>query len=117
MNDKQIHERAIHKAESQISFIKLEMRALETETPYMSYTAEMIEGQQAFKCKEIDTWRYMLDCVKIVEIQRMIEKEQYDKGRLVTNVGLLQSLADINADDHTSLPNFETKFGKTTKYK
>ena len=73
----------------------------------------MIEGQQAFKCKEIDTWRYMLDCVKIVETQRMIEKEQYDKGRLVTNVGLLQSLADINADT----PNFETKFGKTTKYK
>jgi len=94
MNDKQIHERAIHKAESQISFIKLEMSALEQETPYMSYTTEMIEGQQAFKVKEIDTWRYMLDCVKIVETQRMIEKEK-----------------------HTGMPNFETKFGKTTKYK
>tara|TARA_R110000796_G_C14190769_1_gene390464 strand:- start:86 stop:427 length:342 start_codon:yes stop_codon:yes gene_type:complete len=113
MNDNQIHERAIHKAESQISFIKLEMNALEQETPYMSYTTEMIEAQQAFKVKEIDTWRYMLDCVKIVETQRMIEKEQYDKGRLVTNVELLQSLADINA----GTPNFETKFGKTTKYK
>ena len=113
MNDKQIHERAIHKAESKITFIEIEMSALEKETPYMSFTQEMIEGQQAFKCKEIDTWRYILDCVKIVETQRMIEKEQYDKGRLVTNVGLLQSLADINADT----PNFETKFGKTTKYK
>ena len=113
MNDDQIHERAIHKAESQISFLKIEMSALEQETPYMSFTQEMIEGQQAWKCKEIDTWRYILDCVKIVETQRMIEKEQYDKGRLVTNVELLQSLADINADT----PNFETKFGKTTKYK
>ena len=60
MNDKQIHERAIHKAESQISFIELEMSTLETERPYMSYTQEMIEGQQAFKCKEIDTWRYII---------------------------------------------------------
>ena len=66
---KQIHERAIHKAESQISFIKLEMTTLENEVPYMSYTTEMIEGQQAFKCKEIDTWRYILDCIKIVETQ------------------------------------------------
>ena len=93
MNDKQIHERAIHKAESQISFIQIEMSALEQETPYMSYTTEMIEAQQAFKVKEIDTWRYMLDCVKIVETQRMIEKEKHIR------------------------PNFETKFGKTTKYK
>lgn len=80
MNDKQIHERAIHKAESQISFIELEMSTLETERPYMSYTQEMIEGQQAFKCKEIDTWRYILDCVKIVETQRMIEKEKHIRG-------------------------------------
>ena len=112
MNDKQIHERAIHKAESQISFIKLEMSALEQETPYMSYTTEMIEAQQAFKVKEIDTWRYMLDCVKIVETQRMIEEEKYIKSR-TTGVELLQSLADLNAET----PNFETKFGKTTKYK
>ena len=90
MNDKQIHERAIHKAESQISFLKIEMSALEQETPYMSYTTEMIEAQQAFKCKEIDTWRYMLDCVKIVETQRMIQKEKH---------------------------NFEIQFGETTKYK
>jgi hypothetical protein len=89
MNDKQIHERAIHKAESQISFIQLEMDSLEQETPYMSYTIEMIEAQQAFKCKEIDTWRYMLDCVKIVETQRMIREEK---------------------------PNFEIQFGETTKY-
>jgi hypothetical protein len=79
MNDKQIHERAIHKAESQISFIQLEMNSLEQETPYMSYTIEMIEAQQAFKCKEIDTWRYMLDCVKIVETQRMIQEEIHKK--------------------------------------
>jgi len=71
MNDKQIHERAIHKAESKISFIKLEMTALENEVPYMSYTTEMIEAQQAFKCKEIDTWRYILDCIKIVETQTL----------------------------------------------
>lgn len=64
INDRQIQERAIRKAESQISFIELEMSALEEETPYMSYTTEMIESQQAFKCKEIDTWRYILDCVK-----------------------------------------------------
>ena len=102
MNDKQIHERAIHKAESQISFIKLEMSALEQETPYMSYTTEMIEGQQAFKVKEIDTWRYMLDCVKIVETQRMIEKEKHIRGVKEVRSGM---------------PNFETKFGKTTKYK
>ena len=112
MNDKQIHERAIHKAEAQISFIELEMSALEKETPYMSYTTEMIEGQQAFKCKEIDTWRYILDCVKIVETQRMIEEEKYIRSGM-TGVELLQSLADINADK----PNFEIKFGKTTKYK
>jgi hypothetical protein len=79
MNDKQIHERAVNKAESQISFIQLEMDSLEKEIPYMSYTTEMIEGQQAFKCKEIDTWRYILDCVKIVEIQRMIKEEKYNK--------------------------------------
>jgi len=94
MNDKQIHERAIHKAESKISFIQIEMNALERETPYMSYTTEMIEAQQAFKCKEIDTWRYILDCVKIVEIQRMIKEEKYNKP---TGVELLQSLADLNA--------------------
>jgi hypothetical protein len=94
MNDKQIHERAIHKAESQISFLKIEMSALEQETPYMSYTTEMIEAQQAFKCKEIDTWRYMLDCVKIVETKRMIEEEKYIKSGM-TSVELLQSLADI----------------------
>lgn len=83
MNNKQIlkdlptfiHERAIHKAESQISFIEVEMSALENETPYMSFTQEMIEGQQAFKCKEIDTWRYILDCVKTVETKRMIEQK------------------------------------------
>jgi hypothetical protein len=69
MNDKQIHERAIHKAESQISFLKIEMSALEQETPYMSYTIEMIEAQQAFKCKEIDTWRYMLEEKPNFEIQ------------------------------------------------
>jgi hypothetical protein len=63
MNDKQIHERAIHKAESQISFIQLEMSALEKETPYMSFTQEMIEGQQAFKCKELDTWRMILEAL------------------------------------------------------
>jgi hypothetical protein len=96
MNDKQIHERAIHKAESKISFIKLEMTALENEVPYMSYTTEMIEAQQAFKCKEIDTWRYILDCIKIVETQRMIEEEKYIKSGM-TNVELLQSLADLNA--------------------
>ena len=96
MNDKQIHERAIHKAESQISFIKLEMSALEREVPYMSYTTEMIEGQQAFKIKELDTWRYILDCVKIVETKRMIEEEKYIKSGM-TNVELLQSLAELNA--------------------
>jgi len=96
MNDKQIHERAIHKAESKISFLKIEMAALENEIPYMSYTTEMIEGQQAFKCKEIDTWRYILDCIKIVETQRMIEEEKYIKSGM-TNVELLQSLADLNA--------------------
>lgn len=74
--NKEIRERAIRKAESQISFIELEMSALENEKPYMSYTQEMIEGQQAFKCKEIDTWRYILDCIKIVETQRMIKKEK-----------------------------------------
>ena len=94
MNDKQIHERAIHKAESQISFIKLEMSALEREVPYMSYTTEMIEGQQAFKIKELDTWRYILDCVKIVETKRMIEEEKYIRSGM-TNVELLQSLADM----------------------
>lgn len=86
MNDKQIHERAIHKAESKISFIQLEMSALEKETPYMSFTQEMIEGQQAFKCKELDTWRYMLDCVKIVETQRMIEEEKYISGWLLSQI-------------------------------
>ena len=96
MNDKQIHERAIHKAESQISFIKLEMSALEREVPYMSYTTEMIEGQQAFKIKELDTWRYILDCAKIVETKRMIEEEKYIRSGM-TNVELLQSLADLNA--------------------
>lgn len=101
MNDKQIHERAIHKAESQISFLKIEMSALEQETPYMSFTQEMIEGQQAWKCKEIDTWRYILDCVKIVETKRMIEEEKYIRSGMTA--------ADT--------PNFETKFGKTTKYK
>lgn len=111
MNDRQIHERAIHKAESQISFLKIEMSALEQETPYMSFTQEMIEGQQAWKCKEIDTWRYILDCVKIVETKRMIEEEKYIRSGM-TNVELLQSLADINVDK----PNFEIKFGKTTKY-
>ena len=94
MNDKKIHERAIHKAESQISFIKLEMSALEREVPYMSYTTEMIEGQQAFKIKELDTWRYILDCVKIVETKRMIEEEKYIRSGM-TNVELLQSLADM----------------------
>jgi hypothetical protein len=94
MNDKQIHERAVNKAESQISFIQLEMDSLEKEIPYMSYTTEMIEGQQAFKCKEIDTWRYILDCVKIVETQRMIKEEKYNRP---TGVELLQSLADLNA--------------------
>ena len=93
MNDKKIHERAIHKAESQISFIKLEMNALEQETPYMSYTIEMIEAQQAFKVKELDTWRYILDCVKIVETKRRIEEEKYTRSGM-TNVELLQSLAD-----------------------
>ena len=82
MNDKQIHERAIHKAEGQISFIKLEMAALKRERPYMSYTIEMIEGQQAFKIKELDTWQYILDCVKTTETKRM------------TGVELLQSLAN-----------------------
>ena len=72
----------------------------------------MIEGQQAFKTKELDTWQYILDCVKIVETQRMIEEEKYIKSGM-TNVELLQSLADLNAET----PNFETKFGKTTKYK
>ena len=96
MNDKQIHERAIHKAESKISFIELEMTALENEVPYMGFTIEMIEGQQAFKCKEIDTWRYILDCIKIVETQRMIEEEKYIKSGM-TNVELLQSLADLKA--------------------
>ena len=112
MNDKQIHERAIHKAESQISFLKIEMSALEQETPYMSYTTEMIEAQQAFKCKEIDTWRYMLDCVKIVETQRMIREEKHIKSKM-TGVESLQSLADLNAET----PNFEIKFGETAKYK
>ena len=87
------------------------MSALEQETPYMSFTQEMIEGQQAWKCKEIDTWRYILDCVKIVETKRMIEEEKYIRSGM-TNVELLQSLADINVDK----PNFEIKFGKTTKY-
>lgn len=86
MNDQEIHERAIHKAESKISFIQLEMSALEKETPYMSFTQEMIEGQQAFKCKELDTWRYMLDCVKIVETQRMIEEEKYISGWLLSQI-------------------------------
>lgn len=94
MNDKQIHERAIHKAESKITFLEIEMSALEKETPYMSFTQEMIEGQQAWKCKEIDTWRYILDCVKIVETKRMIEEEKYIKSGM-TSVELLQSLADI----------------------
>ncbi len=96
MNKQEIHERAIHKAESKISFIKLEMNALENEVPYMGYTTEMIEGQQAFKRKEIDTWHYILDCIKIVETQRMIEEEKYIKSGM-TNVELLQSLADLNA--------------------
>jgi hypothetical protein len=87
MNDKQIHERAIHKAESQISFIQLEMSALERETPYMSYTQDMIDGQQAFKIKELDTWRMIIKALK-----------WHKKTRYTT-------------------PNFETKFGKTTKYK
>ena len=93
MNDKQIHERAIHKAEGQISFIKLEMAALKRERPYMSYTIEMIEGQQAFKVKELDTWRYILDCIKIVETKRRIEEEKYIRSGM-TNVELLQSLAN-----------------------
>lgn len=76
MNDQEIHERAVNKAESRISFIELEMSALENEKPYMSYTQEMIEGLRAFKCKEIDTWQYTLDCIKIVEIQRMMKKEK-----------------------------------------
>ena len=62
------------------------MSALEKETPYMSFTQEMIEGQQAFKCKELDTWRYMLDCVKIVETQRMIEEEKYISGWLLSQI-------------------------------
>jgi hypothetical protein len=94
MNDKQIHERAVNKAESQISFIQLEMDSLEKEIPYMSYTNEMIEGQQAFKCKEIDTWRYILDCVKMVESQRMIREERYNRPN---SIELLQSLANLNA--------------------
>ena len=93
MNDKKIHERAIHKAEGQINFIKIEMTALEQETPYMSYTIEMIEAQQAFKVKELDTWRYILDCVKIEETKRRIEEEKYTRSGM-TNVELLQSLAD-----------------------
>ena len=64
MNDQEIHERAVNKAESQISFIKLEISALENEKPYMSYTQEMIEGQKAFKCKELDTWTMILKALK-----------------------------------------------------
>jgi len=71
MNKQEIHERAIHKAESKISFIKLEMTALENEIPYMSYTTEMIEGQQDFKRKEIDTWHHILDCLKVIETQTL----------------------------------------------
>lgn len=98
MNYKQIHERAIHKAESKISFIQIEMNALEHETPYMCFTQEMIEAQQAFKCKEIDTWRHILDCLKVIGAQRMIEEEELNKYESrMSGVELLQSLADLNA--------------------
>jgi hypothetical protein len=96
MNKQEIHERAVNKAESQLSFIQVELKALESDTPCSAYTREMIDGQISFKLKETDTWRYILDCIKIVETQRMIEEEKYIKSGM-TNVELLQSLADFNA--------------------
>jgi len=96
MNKQEIHERAVNKAESQLSFIQIELKALKLDVPCAAYTREMIDGQISFKLKETDTWRYILDCVKIVETQRMIEEEKYIKSGM-TNVELLQSLADLNA--------------------
>tara|TARA_R110000796_G_scaffold99867_1_gene208277 strand:- start:515 stop:835 length:321 start_codon:yes stop_codon:yes gene_type:complete len=96
MNYKEIQERAINKAESQLSFIQIELKALESDMPCAAYTKEMIDGQISFKLKETDTWRHILDCLKAMETQRMIEEEKYIKSGM-TNVELLQSLANLNA--------------------
>ena len=71
MNKKEIHERAVNKAESQLSFIQIELKALESDTPCAAYTREMINGQISFKLKETDTWRHILDCLKVIETQTL----------------------------------------------
>jgi len=71
MNKQEIHERAVNKAESQLSFIQIELKALKLDVPYAAYTREMIDGQIAFKTKETDTWRYILSCLKVIETQTL----------------------------------------------
>ena len=71
MNKQEIHERALNRAESQLSFIQVELKALESDTPCSAYTREMIDGQISFKLKETDTWLHILDCLKLIETQTL----------------------------------------------
>ena len=96
MNKQEVHKRAINKAETQISFIQLEIKALEKEIPYMSFTQEMIAGQIEFKRKELESWKMILKSLKWLKKTRYNQFKNKETNQL-SGVELLQSLADLNA--------------------
>ena len=54
-------ERALNKAEAKIMAHSMHLAALEQETPYGSYTEEMIDGQKEHHERELSTWMLIKD--------------------------------------------------------
>ena len=71
MNNNAIHGKALNKAEAKIEYLNLELMKLEKTEPYLAYTAEMIAGQKAFKLRELDTWKYIKQCVSMVSLREL----------------------------------------------
>ena len=71
MNNNAIHGKALNKAEAKIEYLNLELMRLENTEPYMSYTQEMIDGQKSFKLRELDTWKYIKQCVSMVSLREL----------------------------------------------
>jgi len=59
MEQQERKQRIQNKCFASISFLELEIDVLINETPYLSFTQEMIDGQICFKKKELEVWNHI----------------------------------------------------------
>ena len=59
MEQQERKQRIQNKCFASISFLELEIDVLINETPYLSFTQEMIDGQISFKKKELEVWNHI----------------------------------------------------------